>query len=280
MPTAPHFPNPVTRYHQQPQLHQRSSCLHTGLSRAAPLCTTAATRSRVSSSPELSTWDPCESSARATPFANIHLHADRSSATYERSASTSQAGTHHAIGADPRAGRGPFPKPRALVLSMVRFGQAKPDGLGHTDTADSDLMHHQYRLSVLQWNPGPARRNPTNIIAATWWTISRGKTYKKPVITFLTSPISSLRTLATRTSPSCSTRTRFEPDPAVYAFQRSLIQRRHVGRGSTHCSLTFASPSLFLALPQSHSALYTSTMLWPRKRDASTDLASPTYMRT
>ena len=27
-------------------------------------------------------------------------------------------------------------------------------------------MHHQYRLSVLQWNPGPARRNPTNIIAA------------------------------------------------------------------------------------------------------------------
>ena len=35
------------------------------------------------------------------------------------------------------------------------------------DTADSDLMHHQYRLSVLQWNPGPARRNLTQIIAAT-----------------------------------------------------------------------------------------------------------------
>ena len=57
-------------------------------------------------------------------------------------------------------------KPRALVLSMVKFGQSKPDGLGHIDTADSDLMHRQYRLSVLQWNPGPARRNPTNIIAA------------------------------------------------------------------------------------------------------------------
>ena len=42
-----------------------------------------------------------------------------------------------------------------------------PDGLGHLDTADSDLMHHQYRLSALQWNPGPARRNPTNIITAT-----------------------------------------------------------------------------------------------------------------
>ena len=49
---------------------------------------------------------------------------------------------------------------------MVQFGQFKPDGLGHIDTADSDFMHHQYRLSVLQWNPGPARRHPTNIIAA------------------------------------------------------------------------------------------------------------------
>ena len=64
------------------------------------------------------------------------------------------------------AGTGPFPEPRALLLPMVKFGQSKPDGLGHIDTADSDLMHHQYRLSVLQWNPGPARRTPTNIIAA------------------------------------------------------------------------------------------------------------------
>ena len=49
---------------------------------------------------------------------------------------------------------------------MVKFGQYKPDGLGHIDTAAFDLMNHQYRLSVLQWNPGPARRHPTNIIAA------------------------------------------------------------------------------------------------------------------
>ena len=84
-------------------------------------------------------------------------NADRSSATYKWSASTALAGTHHANGADARAGRGPFPKPRALVLSMVKFGKAKPDGLGHIDTAESDLMHHQYRLSVLQWNPGHVR---------------------------------------------------------------------------------------------------------------------------
>ena len=49
---------------------------------------------------------------------------------------------------------------------MVKFGQSKPDGLGYIDTADSDLMHHQYRISLLQWNRGPARRNPTNIVSA------------------------------------------------------------------------------------------------------------------
>ena len=59
-----------------------------------------------------------------------------------------------------------FPKPRALVLPVVKFGQSKPDGLGYIDTVDSDLMHHQYRLFVLRWNPGLARRYPTNIIAA------------------------------------------------------------------------------------------------------------------
>ena len=95
------------------------------------------------------------------------LHTSTSVPSMQPHVCTTQVGTHHAIGADERAGRGPLPKPRALVLSMVKFGQAKPDGLGRIGTADSDLMHHQYRLSVLQWNPGPARRNSTNTIAAT-----------------------------------------------------------------------------------------------------------------
>ena len=61
-----------------------------------------------------------------------------------------RAGTHPAIGANPRAGRGPFPKPRPVVLPMVSFGQAKLAGLGHIHNADSDLIHHQFRLSILQ----------------------------------------------------------------------------------------------------------------------------------
>ena len=96
----------------------------------------------------------------------VGTHPVRSATTNKRSASTALAGTHNPVGADPRAGTGPFPRPFALVLPVVTFGQSKPDGLGHLDTADSDLVHHQYRLSVLQWNPGPARRTPTNIIAA------------------------------------------------------------------------------------------------------------------
>ena len=80
----------------------------------------------------------------------VGTHPVRSATTYKRSASTALVGTHSPIGSDPRAGTGPFPKPRALVLPMVHFGQSKPDGHSGLDTAGSDLMHHQYRLSVLQ----------------------------------------------------------------------------------------------------------------------------------
>ena len=59
-----------------------------------------------------------------------------------------------------------LPKPRALVLPLVHFGQSKPDGHTGLDTADSDLMHHQFRLSLLQWNPGPARKYPSRIVSA------------------------------------------------------------------------------------------------------------------
>ena len=106
---------------------------------------------------------------KAAPV-RLVLHTPTSVPSLQPHVSATQMGTHPVRSATTgkrSAGTGPFPKPRALVLPVVKFGQSKPDGLGHIDTADSDLMHHQYRLSVLQWNPGPARRNPTNIIAAT-----------------------------------------------------------------------------------------------------------------
>ena len=96
----------------------------------------------------------------------VGAHPVRTATSAKRSAGTALAGNHNPAGSDPRTGTGPFPKPRALVLLMVNFGQPKSDRLGHIDTVDSDLMHHQFRLSLLQWNPGPARRNPTNIVSA------------------------------------------------------------------------------------------------------------------
>ena len=104
----------------------------------------------------------------------VGTHPVRSATTYKGSASTALSGTHNPVGADPRAGTRPFPKPRALVLPIVKFGQSKLDGLGYIDTVDSDLMHHQYRLSVLQWNPGQARRNPNQYYCGGLWEVPCG----------------------------------------------------------------------------------------------------------
>ena len=84
----------------------------------------------------------------------------------KRSASTAHAGTHNSTGSCLRTDADLFPKPKAVILPMVNFGQPKFSGPGPIATADSDIMHHQFRLSLLQWNPGPARRNPTNIVSA------------------------------------------------------------------------------------------------------------------
>ena len=187
----------------------------------------------------------------------VGTHAVRSSTTHKRSASTAPAGTHHAVGADPRAGRVPFPKPRALVLSMVKFGHTKPDGLGDIDTADSDLMHHQYRLSVLQWNPGPARRNPTNIITATC-----GR-FHAVILQEASDHVPHITGQFTRTSPSCSTRTPLSP---ILWFSSSKKTPQAKVRGAWHYSSfeDCCAALLFLAHRRSHVALCTSTMLWRR----------------
>ena len=140
---------------------------HSGLAIGAQLhtphgipATAAPLRSRLRSTISVTPPQP--------PACTIHVgtHPARSAATGKRSASTALAGIHNLAITDSRAGSVPFPKPRALVLPLVHFGQPKREGHNGLDTADSDLMHHQFRLSVLQWNPGPARRNLTNIVSA------------------------------------------------------------------------------------------------------------------
>ena len=57
--------------------------------------------------------------------------------------------THSTVGTDLRAGSGPFPEPRALVLPSVDFGPSKPDGHSYMNAIDRDLMHHHFRPSLL-----------------------------------------------------------------------------------------------------------------------------------
>ena len=70
--------------------------------------------------------------------------------------STALTGTQPFVSKAARTGHEPFPKLVPHVLPMVRFAQHKHSGHGN----------HQYRFSLLQWTPGPARKNPTQILAA------------------------------------------------------------------------------------------------------------------
>ena len=201
----------------------------------------------------------------------VGTHRVRSSATtYKRSASTALAGTHNPIGADPRAGTGPFPKPFALVLPVVKFGQSKPDGLGLLDTADSDLMHHQYRLSVLQWNPGPARRNPTNIIAAACGrfhaVILQEASDHVPHISDQFIAYTGNTDLAFLLNKDT-----FEPDPMVFASKEDSTSEGTWGMVLLIVRGLLRRPSLSGTPPVTLCSVHIHNVV-AKKRDASTDL--------
>ena len=59
-----------------------------------------------------------------------------------------------------------FPKPPPRVLPLTTFGKSKPCHEGAMTDEVSDLLHAQYRLSLLQWNAGTARRQPTQLVTA------------------------------------------------------------------------------------------------------------------
>ena len=196
-------------------------------------------------------------------------HPVRSATTYKRSASTALAGTHP-VGADPREGTGPFPNPRALVLPMVKIGQSKPDGLGYIDTADSDLMHHQYRLFVLQWNPGPASRNLTNIIATACGrfhaVILQEASYHVPHISDQFIAHTGNTDLAILLNKDT-----FGPDPTVLAFRGSSTSKGTWGmvllivRALLRRSSLSGTPTVTLCSVHIHNVV-------AKKRDASTEL--------
>ena len=180
----------------------------------------------------------------------------------KRSASTALAGTHNPIGSNLRTDAGLFPKPSAVVLPMVNFGQPKSNGLGPIATADSDLMHHQFRLSLLQWNPGPARRNPTNIVSAACGrfhaVILQEASDHVPHISDYFRACTNNMDLAILLNKDT-----FEPDPTVLTFKADSTSKNTWGMVLLIVRALLRRPSLSAHL-QSHFALYISTMLWPR----------------
>ena len=97
---------------------------------------------------------------------HVGTHHARSATTGKRSASTALAGTHNLANTDPRAGTGLFPKPRALVLPLVHL--VNPNLKGTVVliqlTVISCIINSVFPF--FNGNPGPARRNPTNIVSA------------------------------------------------------------------------------------------------------------------
>ena len=60
----------------------------------------------------------------------------------------------------------PFPRPAPRVQPLVTFGKSKSEFHGPLSDAKNDLLHALHRLSLLQWNAGAARRQPTQLVTA------------------------------------------------------------------------------------------------------------------
>ena len=199
-----------------------------------------------------------------SPVSTTHVgtYPGRTASSAKRSASTALAGTHNSSGSYLRTDAGLFPKPKAVILPMVNFGQPKSNGPGPIATADSDLMHHQFRLSLLQWNPGPARRNPTNIVSA-----ACGR-FHAVILQEASDHVSHIsdyfRAYTDNTDLAILlNKDTFEPDPIVLTFKADSTSKNTWGMVLLIVRALLVV-HLFLAHLQSHFALYISTMLWPR----------------
>ena len=100
------------------------------------------------------------------PMREHQMRLPKSVSTRIHDVSTVHTGNQAPIRNADRTGYEHFPKPPLLVLLMSRLAQPRLDGQVPLDDSRSDLAHFQYCLSVLQWNPGPARENDTQIIPA------------------------------------------------------------------------------------------------------------------
>ena len=131
-------------------------------------------------------------------------------------------------------------------------------------------MHHQYRLSPLQWNPGPARKNPTQILPAACGrfhaVILQEASDHAPPVSNLFSTCTGETDLAILLNKNT-----FEPDAAVIViFEASACKDTWrmvalVVRGLLRRPSLSGTPTVTFCSVHIHNVV-------AKKRDASTDL--------
>ena len=195
---------------------------------------------------------------------NVGTHPVRPAGA-KRSASTAHAGNHNSIGPCPRTEVITFPKPNAVVLPMLNFGHSKTCSPSPIATADSDIMHHQFRLSLLQWNPGPA-----NIVSAACGkfhaVILQEASDHVPHISAYFLAYTENTDLAILLNKDT-----FEPDPFVTSFKVDSTSKNTWGmvllivRALLRRPSLSGSPTVTFCSAQNHNVV-------AKKRDASTEL--------
>ena len=131
-------------------------------------------------------------------------------------------------------------------------------------------MHHQYRLSVLQWNPGPARKNPMHILAAACGrfhaVILQEASDHAPRVSDQFVAYTGGTDLAILLNKDT-----FEPDSAVFAISKASFSKDTWGmaalvvRGLLRRPSLSGTPTVTICSVHVHNAV-------AKKRDASTSL--------
>ena len=198
------------------------------------------------------------------PVCTIHVgtHPVRSATTGKRSASTALVGTHNPVDTDHVQGLALFlnREPSFFLWSTL----VNPNLMGTVVLIQPTVISCIINFVFPSFSGIQARRAEILLTLSPLPVVSFMQLFfKKPVITFRTSPISSWRTLATRTSLSCSTRT---PSSPTRRSSPSKKTPQAKVRGVWSCSSFEVCCDVHLSLVHRLLlfALYTSTMLWPR----------------
>ena len=127
-------------------------------------------------------------------------------------------------------------------------------------------MHHQFRLSLLQWNPGPARRNPTKIVSA-----ACGR-FHAVILLEASDNVSHISDyFRAFTDNTLLNKDTFEPDPTVLTFKPDSTSKNTWGMVLLIVRALLRRPSLSGTPTVTFCSVHIHNVV-AKKRDASTDL--------